>query len=103
MILLPGYDLAEAEVLANMLRLAIASYPWREIGVDRQVTASFGCAVGTAADRSVQERIARADANLYAAKHEGRNRVVALPVPPERERPGAGRPVIVAPVRSYSR
>ena len=102
-IFLPGYDLAEAEVLANMLRLAIASHAWREVGVDRQVTASFGCAVGATADRSVHERIARADANLYAAKHDGRNRVVALPVPPERERPAAGKPVIVSPVRSYSR
>ena len=101
-IFLPGYALAEAGVLANMLRLAVASYGWSSLGIDRQVTASFGCAAADAADRSVHDAIGRADANLYAAKAEGRNRVVAL-VRSERDAATAGKDVSVSPVRSYSR
>ncbi len=72
------------------------------IGIDRQVTASFGCAVAEPGDRSVHDAIVRADANLYAAKIEGRNRVVSL-VGAERGAGAAGKGVSFSPVRSYSR
>lgn len=103
-ICLPDYALAEAEVLANMLRLAVASHGWPAIGIDRQVTASFGCAAVDASDRSIHDAIGRADANLYAAKTEGRNRVVALVGAEQRDGTGTvGKGVSVSPVRSYSR
>ena len=101
-ICLPGYALTEAGVLADMLRLAVASHGWPAIGIDRQVTASFGCAVAEPGDRSVHDAIVRADANLYAAKTEGRNRVVSL-VGAERGAGAAGKGVSFSPVRSYSR
>jgi diguanylate cyclase (GGDEF)-like protein len=40
------------------------------------VTVSIGVALVGRDDRGVSELLARADAALYRAKHEGRNRVV---------------------------
>ena len=103
-ICLPDYALDEAGVLADMLRLAVASHGWPAIGIDRQVTASFGCAAAEPGDRSVHDAIGRADANLYAAKIEGRNRVVSLVGAGQRDGAGtAGKDVSFSPVRSCSR
>ena len=71
----PDTDLAGAAVLADKLRLRLAS---ADFGVAGTKTGSFGVASlrdGEAADGLM----ARADAALYRAKHAGRNRVALAP------------------------
>ncbi|HEY4555620.1 MAG TPA: GGDEF domain-containing protein [Lysobacter sp.] len=76
-LLLPGLDAAHLAALAEMLRARVEA----ELRVDgRPVTAS----IGTAAHRPGEpytEWLARADAAMYRAKREGRNRVIAADPP----------------------
>lgn len=77
MVLLPGTSLAQALEAGERLRLAIAGLTFRdESGRRFCVTVSIGVAhlePGETADSLT----ARADKALYAAKHAGRNRVLA--------------------------
>ncbi len=73
---LPAVSAAEAAVLCNMARMALAAHDWRGEGIDRQITASFGVSAASPGDRSLHDAIARADRCLYRAKESGRNRVV---------------------------
>jgi diguanylate cyclase (GGDEF)-like protein/PAS domain S-box-containing protein len=84
-ILLPQTDLAGATALAERFRVAVENADWPH----RTVTASFGVAcafpVGvenldarsadTQSEIGITELIVRADAALYQAKQQGRNRV----------------------------
>jgi len=75
LVLLPGHDLAEAGRVAERIRAAVEQ--GRPGGVD--ITMSLG-AVEFGADVSdLSSLLARADAALYSAKREGRNRVVLAP------------------------
>jgi diguanylate cyclase (GGDEF)-like protein len=86
-----------AAVVAEVLRIAFAERDWRAEGVDRGLTASFGSAEASRADRSLFDAIGRADANLYAAKAGGRNRVVAgAAALPGRPAPSPARPALTA-------
>ena len=69
-LVLPNTDVAQAIQVAERIRQVLASSPCGTVCV----TASFGVASATAADRS--EMLERADEALYAAKRGGRNRVV---------------------------
>ncbi|HEX4296500.1 MAG TPA: GGDEF domain-containing protein, partial [Devosia sp.] len=87
----PGAGLAVATALAERLRRAIAESDLRTAlgpGVLGGITASFGVAVRVAGD-SIVTLVGRADRCLYAAKHQGRNRVVseAQPDDPEEATP----------------
>jgi diguanylate cyclase (GGDEF)-like protein len=62
--------------LCEKLRAAIEAHDWESVAPGLRVTASFGVAGNDAAD-SPSALLAAADARLYAAKHAGRNRVVA--------------------------
>jgi diguanylate cyclase (GGDEF)-like protein len=64
-----GYDACER------LRLLIERHDWTALVPQLHVTASFGVARWQG-EASVNELIARADAAMYRAKREGRNRVV---------------------------
>ncbi|WP_342148295.1 diguanylate cyclase domain-containing protein [Methylorubrum sp. SB2] len=76
-ILCPATDLASAQALAESMRLRVAG---TEIaGVGRR-TCSFGVAERIAGE-SVDGLLARADAALYAAKHNGRDRVETADAP----------------------
>lgn len=78
-ILLPGTSLKSAQDIAEQMRVAIENtgIPHRYSDTDNIVTASFGVATIVPA-RELLPRVllAKADKALYAAKHQGRNRVV---------------------------
>jgi diguanylate cyclase (GGDEF)-like protein len=76
---LPGAELAEGERFAESMRAALAA---RCVNGAPMVCASFGVAAAEAFDGDISGLIARADAALYRAKHQGRNRVVAERGPP---------------------
>ncbi|MFO1251399.1 MAG: GGDEF domain-containing protein [Inhella sp.] len=65
-----------AAAVAERLRAAIAAHPWAEVQAGLQLTASLGVAHAREV-HSLAELTERADARLYAAKHGGRNQVVA--------------------------
>lgn len=76
LLVLPTCDLAGAIERANELRETIAATPVRSGGVEQAITASMGVAVsGRIGVKEVETLLARADAALYAAKENGRNRV----------------------------
>jgi diguanylate cyclase (GGDEF)-like protein len=75
MLLLPATDAAQAVTLAEALRERIA---YSDLLAGEQVTASIGVA-GHATGESLTELARRADAALYEAKRQGRNRVVCAP------------------------
>ncbi|MNC40736.1 putative diguanylate cyclase YedQ [compost metagenome] len=82
-VLLPATSLAQATAMAEQLRESIAPSP------DIRLTVSIGVAEANADQAgNLEELVAKADRRLYAAKQNGRNRVVAddtliqLQVPP---------------------
>jgi len=86
LLLLPGTAAAEAAALGERQRVAMAAAAL-QLGADAgagvdvgaaplQVTLSVGVAVLQPGDSQLDSVIARADAALYSAKRQGRNRVV---------------------------
>lgn len=73
---IPGASLAEGGVLAQSIRIRFAARSWQHVGIDRQITVSFGVAAIGASEFSPLEAMVRADECLYAAKAAGRNQVV---------------------------
>jgi diguanylate cyclase (GGDEF)-like protein len=73
--LLVGCDPAQALVAAERLRLAVFNKTELHPGADQRLTISIGVATASAADRSADALLARADAALYLAKAGGRNQV----------------------------
>jgi diguanylate cyclase (GGDEF)-like protein len=79
-ILLRNCDQGAARLFCEELRLATAARIWAEQGNGVQLTASFGFTEIEAGD-TFERAFVRADAALYSAKADGRNRVVAaMPV-----------------------
>ena len=74
-VLLPSTDMAAAVALAERLRTAVSAISLQAGGKNLTITASFGCAVATDASMILTELLAAADALLYVAKRNGRNRV----------------------------
>jgi diguanylate cyclase (GGDEF)-like protein len=68
-------DLAGAAAVAERLRSSLAAQPLRWKEVELPLSASFGVALPVAGDAHGEIGLARADAELYRAKAEGRNRV----------------------------
>lgn len=70
-------DGARAVVAADLLRRQIADATMRLAdGTELKITASFGVAAARTGGDTVAELLCRADNALYAAKRDGRNRVV---------------------------
>jgi diguanylate cyclase (GGDEF)-like protein len=67
-LLLPGCDLGGAQGLAERVCQAVAGA--------NAITVSIGVALADASLENAEQALARADAALYRAKHEGRNRVI---------------------------
>jgi diguanylate cyclase (GGDEF)-like protein len=74
LIICPHVDMEGIAQLAEKLRQAIAGHDFPVVG---QKTASFGVCTYWPDDHA-NSLVARADAALYAAKHQGRNRVEVL-------------------------
>ena len=72
---------ADAANRIERLCTAIASHPWRDLVPSLQVTVSAGLVFATSADDQAT-LLGRADAHLYSAKEQGRNRIVADGLPP---------------------
>lgn len=70
----PG-DLATAATVAERLRSQLAAQPLRWKDVELKLSASFGVALPVTGDAQGEICLVRADAELYRAKAEGRNRV----------------------------
>jgi diguanylate cyclase (GGDEF)-like protein len=75
-ILIPGCDLAEGHQLAQKIRADCEAtlFAWQD--VEARITLSLGVASAKAESGDLAVLISRADAALYQAKREGRNRVV---------------------------
>jgi len=74
LLVLSGRGHAETLSILERLRRRVADHPWRQATGDLPVTVSIGAAA-VVADSNQSTLLARADAQLYAAKRSGRNRV----------------------------
>lgn len=86
-VLVPATGAADAFGIAERLRTALATAPFEASGDMITVTISIGLA-DSRSFASLGEMIAAADAALYQAKAQGRNRVVAGAAAVERESGG---------------
>ena len=79
-VLLPGADVRMAQQVAERLRRAVASQPVKittdDGELDLHITISIGLASFEKKDDTLETLLKRADEALYAAKQQGRNRVV---------------------------
>ncbi len=74
---LPGADLALGVEVAERLRALVAERPFRIAGIEYPITISCGVSACPAPIPQPDNLMATADAALYRAKRDGRNRVVA--------------------------
>ncbi|MCX9157571.1 GGDEF domain-containing protein [Niveibacterium sp. 24ML] len=79
LVVLRGVDRSAAAAIAEQLRVALASVPVHAEGAQIDLTCSIGVASTGSDALSAEDLIARADAALYAAKRDGRNRVALAP------------------------
>lgn len=86
LILLPSTALDEAVRVAERLRAAVSGMPIPATGA--VVTASFGVTELARGQEDWEAAMRRADAALYRAKDDGRDRVVAMTAPARRHGPG---------------
>lgn len=77
LVLMPGTDLAAAQVVAERVAATVRSAAPQAPAP--QCTVSIGVAAVQASDATFELLLARADAALYQAKSSGRDRVVAAP------------------------
>jgi diguanylate cyclase (GGDEF)-like protein len=73
-VLLPGTQMTQAAPVLERLRASIEALSLPQLK-GRRVTASIGVAQLTDGDTNIDDLLARADAALYRAKQDGRNRV----------------------------
>jgi len=78
-ILFPDCDLPRGEMLAGEIRLACEKLPIGFGVLSNQITMSIGVAAVECDDEDLRSLLSRADAALYQAKRDGRNRVVVAP------------------------
>lgn len=76
-LLLADTDLTGAALVAERMRMLVEEAPLRWLEQDWPLSASFGIAEAAPGDADARAVLARADAALYRAKHQGRNLVQA--------------------------
>ncbi len=110
--LLHGCDLPSAARLAELCRTRIAAIDTTETGHQFPVSASFGVTCTTLGGYQLARLMSIADATLYRAKHEGRNRVcvhevgnisLVNPQRDERRRDGDGESSLLMPEASLEK
>jgi two-component system, cell cycle response regulator len=74
---LPGIDAEEAHACCERVRAEVENHDWDEIAPTLGVTVSVGLATHRNAGGEASVLLSRADAQLYNAKRQGRNRVLA--------------------------
>jgi diguanylate cyclase (GGDEF)-like protein len=81
-VLLPGAPQSAAYTLGQRIREEVAARPFSANGELVRVTVSIGvaCERGDTLP-SLEAMLGRADEALYQAKHDGRNQVIAMPMP----------------------
>jgi diguanylate cyclase (GGDEF)-like protein len=77
LLVLPGMDATEAAARCERLRLRIRAHRWGPITGVLPVTTSIGVTTSPEGRASSSSLLSLADRNLYVAKREGRDRVVA--------------------------
>jgi diguanylate cyclase (GGDEF)-like protein len=78
LLVLPATPINAATAALDGVRQSINEYRWHDFTGDLPVTVSIGVAgVGEVSSRTQSAMLSTADRNLYVAKREGRNRVVA--------------------------
>lgn len=85
-VLLPGLDAEQGYALAERLRLAAANADLDQVAHDLSVTCSLGV-VQVKGGESFADALFRADEQVYAAKHNGRNRTYAEGIGPAGRQP----------------
>ena len=76
LLILPGCDLTAAMIRADQLRLFVGNNDVVASGTTRTITLSMGVAIADeGSDFKIEALLAKADAGLYEAKRQGRNRV----------------------------
>lgn len=75
-VFLGAADPATVTLIAERVRLQTQESV-ATVAIDREVTVSIGAATGTREDSSFTQVYRRADQNLYAVKHSGRNAVIS--------------------------
>src|SRR5690606_29084204 len=83
-VIIPGMGLAGAMRLAEQIRSLVEQTEIENDGEVFSITLSGGVAAAPLHSRSTRGLIAAADEALYAAKQEGRNRIVAATAVPGR-------------------
>ncbi|KQP93746.1 hypothetical protein ASF60_13835 [Methylobacterium sp. Leaf113] len=89
LVVLPGANPQELQLVAERLRVSVADRPFLLPAGALPVTVSIGAAMMGPDEPSFEGVTQRADTALYRAKAEGRNRVCREPTPP----PESGRAV----------
>jgi diguanylate cyclase (GGDEF)-like protein len=74
---LPGIDADEALECCERVRAEVENSAWNEIAPSLRVTVSVGLATQRTGEGEASVLLSRADAQLYNAKRQGRNRVLA--------------------------
>lgn len=85
LVVLPGTSLEVGLQVAERLRASIAAVPVADLGIRASLSASLGAASFDPLRDSAEQLIGRADAALYRAKRNGRNRVETGEEPAIRE------------------
>jgi diguanylate cyclase (GGDEF)-like protein len=76
-VLMPGANLAEAESVAERLRNLLSATPMKNDSYQVPLSISIGVAEWLSSEDDSSQLLLRADAALFQAKVQGRNRVVA--------------------------
>jgi diguanylate cyclase (GGDEF)-like protein len=95
-ILLPHSSRGDALEVAERMRKIVAGLPFEPDGAPYPVTASFGVSTLDIVTTDMNALLANADAALYQAKAEGRNRVVGWRAQEKRAERGVRRRVLKA-------
>jgi diguanylate cyclase (GGDEF)-like protein len=97
-ILMPETSIDQAQVLAERLRLWLATDPMLE---ERQITGSFGVATFPVHGFSAEDIIRVADTGMYISKHAGGNQVRSAELVGGGEGPGAERQLVSGYIEGF--